>query len=378
MAFESLSLKLFWGTVFLFIVSGCGDLPSSNKSSLRLSLNTPLPTVTSLNADSYPVSGLCNPQKGDVTLIVGIPEDNQQSNSVNSQTNNNGEVTQTFSCNPVEEIASQSEATGQTQDPTTPSPVDQIVDNIVDTINQNTTSTKGEFSGTISLITVTQNPPQMKLMQGTATVTVSLSDFPINDQVGPASAPQVTLSSTHSGGFIGGFDNSNPITTHDLTVVCNEPEEILSLEGQGIDPSPQTYTCSSSNAEDNSQMEAETFTITLASGVETTDTNTLTLSSKDKYENPAQATTTIEIPIDTLGPRVAVVSGTNIVQGQAASFTITVTEENLGSINYTVTTSETETGTEDRQRQTLTHAQLILAISPQEASIQRGCLLSLF
>ena len=335
MTFKSSSLKLFWGTVFLFIVSGCGGAISSNKSSLRLSLNTPLPAVTSLNAAAYPVSGLCNSQKGDVTLIVGIPEDNQQSNSANSQANNNGEVTQTFSCNPVEEI------TGQTQDTTTPSPVDQIVDNIVDTINQNTTSTKGEFSGTINFITVIQNPPQIKLIQGSSTVTVLLSFLPINDQVGPASAPQLTLSSTHSGGFIGGFDNSNPITTHDLTVVCNEPEEILSLEGQGIDPSPQTYTCSSSNAEDNSQMEAETFTITLASGVETTDTNTLTLSSKDKYENPAQATTPVEIPIDTLGPRVAVVGGPNIIQGDDAIFTITV----IDGISFTPFTPQVSSGT---------------------------------
>ena len=346
MAFESSSLKLFWGTVLFFIVSGCGDIASSSKSSLRLTLNTPLSAITSLNAAAYPVSGLCNPQKGDVTVVVGIPEDNQQqSKAVNSQANNNGEVTQTFSCNPVEDIASQSETTGQTQDTSTPSPVDQIVDNIVDTINQNTTSIEGEFSGTINLIAVTQNPPQIKLMQGTATVTVLLSSLPINDQVGPASSPQITLGNTRSSGFIGGFDNGSPLNTHDLTVVCNEPEETLSLEGQGIDPNPQTHTCSNLEAEDNSQMEAETFTITLASGVETTNTNTLTLSSKDKYENPAQATTPIEIPIDTLGPRVEVVSGTNIVQGQNASFIITVTEENLGSVNYTANTSGAETDT---------------------------------
>ena len=346
MTFKNISLITSFGGILLFLM-GCGGAISSNNSSLRLSLNTPLLAVTSLNAAAYPVSGLCNPQKGDVTVVVGIPEDNQQqSKAVNSQANNNGEVTQTFSCNPVEDdIASQSEITGQTQDPTTPSPVDQIVDNIVDTINQNTTSIEGEFSGTINLITVTQNPPQIKLVQGTATVTVLLSYLPINDQVGPASAPQVTLSSTRSGGFIGGFDNNNPITSHELTVVCNEPEEILSLEGLGIDPNPQTYTCSNLEAEDNSQMEAETFTITLASGVETTNTNTLTLSSKDKYENPAQATTSVEIPIDTLGPRVEIVSGTNIVQGQTASFTITVTEENLGSVNYTATTSGAETDT---------------------------------
>ena len=356
MTFKNISLITSFGGVLLFLLGCGGDGSSKNKSSLRLSLNTPLPTVTSLNAASYPVSGLCNLQKGDVTLIVGIPEENQQqSKAVNSQTNNNGEVTQTFSCNPVEEIASQSETTGQTSDPTTPSPVDQIVDNVVDTINQNTMSTEGEFSGTINLVTVTQNPPQIKLMQGaatntttttnTVTVTISLSELPINDQVGPPSAPQITLGNIHSSGFIGGFDNNNPITSHDLTVVCNEPEEILSLEGQGIDPSPQTYTCSSTQIEDNSQMEDETFTITLASGVETPDTNTLTLSSKDKYENPAQATTTVEIPVDTLGPRVEVVSGTNIIQEQTASFTITVTEENLGSVNYTATTSGAETDT---------------------------------
>ena len=339
MAFKNISLITSFGSVLLFLM-GCGGAISSNNSSLRLSFNTPLPAITSSNAAAYPVSGLCNPQKGDVTVVVGIPEENQQqSKTVNSQVNNNGEVTQTFSCNPVEDIASQSETTGQTQDTSTPSPVDQIIDNIVDTINQNTTSIEGEFSGTINLITVTQNPPQIKLMQDSLTVTVLLSDLPINDQVGPASSPQITLGNTRSSGFIGGFDNGNPLNTHDLTVVCNEPEETLSLEGQGIDPTPQTYTCSNLEAEDNSQMEAEAFTITLALGIETTDTNTLTLSSKDKYENPAQATTTVEIPVDTLGPRVEVVSGTNIIQGQTASFTITVTEENFDSANYTATTS---------------------------------------
>ena len=105
------------GNWFAFsFVSGCGDLSSLSKSSLRLSFNTPLPDITSLNAASYPVSGLCNLQKGDVTLIVGVPEENQQqSKVVNSQSNNNGEVTQSFSCNPAEE------STGQTQDTTTPS-----------------------------------------------------------------------------------------------------------------------------------------------------------------------------------------------------------------------------------------------------------------
>ena len=206
MAFKNISLITSFGGILLFLM-GCGGAISSNNSSLRLSLNTPLPAVTSLNAAAYPVSGLCNPQKGDVTVVVGIPEENQQqSKTVNSQANNNGEVTQTFSCSPVEEI------TGQTQDTSTPSPVDQIVDNIIDSINQNTTSIEGEFSGTINLVTVTQNPPQIKLMQDSSTVTVLLSDLPINDQVGPASAPQITLGNTRSSGFIGGFDNGNPLT----------------------------------------------------------------------------------------------------------------------------------------------------------------------
>ena len=335
MIFKNVIL-IYLGIVLLCIVGCGGSISSKDGPLLRLSLNTPLPTITSSNAAAYPVSGLCNSQKGDVTLIVGVLEGTQHSSSVNSQTNNNGEVTQTFSCSPVEEISEQA------QESITPSAVDEIIDSITDSLNQNTNSTKGEFSGTINLITVTQNPPQIKLIQGTTTVTALLSDLPINDQVGPTSAPQITLSNTRSGSFIGGFNNGNPVTSHDLAVVCNEPEERLSLEGQGIDPSPQTYTCLSTQIEDNSQMEAETFTITLASDLETSPSNTLTLSSKDKYENPAQATTTVEMPVDTLGPRVQIESGNNIVQGQTASFAITVTDENLDSVNYTTTTSGVE------------------------------------
>ena len=362
MKFKGLNSRIFFIGSILFFIIGCGGgLASLKNSFLRLSINTPLIPITSLNASNYPISGLCNAQKGDVTVVVGVfdtiskvDQNSENLNPVNSQisepiptNNNNREVTKAFPCNPVEKDTDQSSAsktvtTIQTKESETTSSVEEIVDSIIDGVNQNTASAEGEFSGTINLITVTQNPAQIKLIQDSSSVIVQIADLPINDQVGPTSAPQITLNSAHTRGFVGGVVNGNAVTSHDLSVICNEPEEILSLEGQGIDPNPQTYTCSNTQIEDNAQMQTETFTITLASDSETASPNTLVLSSKDKYENPAQATTTVEMPVDTLGPRVQIESGNNIVQGQTASFAITITDKNLDSVNYTATTGGVE------------------------------------
>ncbi len=260
-------------------LSGCGDNILTNKEnstigddfdndsspSIDFSFSSPMPNITSDNAASYPVSGTCDPNAGDVTVVISSPD-----------------VSQTFSC-----VA------------------------------------PGEFSGTVDVSTVTSNPPSITASQGTQTTTASPA--PINDQEGPSSAPTATAPGTYVGGG----------STYNLPISCNEAGEIVEISGVGLDPSPQTYTCTGSGTEN--------FPLLLLVPLETADPNNLTISSEDQYGNPAGATTSVSVPIDTQGPTVAVSNGGNIIQGQTGSFTVTVTDLNFTSPNYTVSTSGAET-----------------------------------
>ena len=80
--------------------------------------------------------------------------------------------------------------------------------------------------------------------------------------------------------------------SYDLSIICNEAGEVVSITGKGIDPNPQTHTCKASGAEE--------FSLSLKQGVKLLSPNNLTLSSKDKDGNPADKTTTVDVPIDTL------------------------------------------------------------------------------
>gem|GEM_PF-6804512 len=67
------------------------------------------------------------------------------------------------------------------------------------------------------------------------------------------------------------------------------------------------------------------------------------MSSVDVNGNLTTNNTTFNLPIDNVAPTVSVVAGADITQGQTASFTVTVTETNFGTINYSVATSGAET-----------------------------------
>ena len=145
---------------------------------------------------------------------------------------------------------------------------------------------------------------------------------PANDQEGPSSSPTATAPI----GAVGG-------SAYNLVIVCNEAHEEVSITGgQGLNPVTQNYTCTSSGS--------KIWSLTLASDVETTASNILTLSSEDEHGNPAGATTTVNVPIDTQGPRVVVTHGGNITEGSNATFTISVTDANLGSVSYTPTINQ--------------------------------------
>ena len=101
------------------------------------------------------------------------------------------------------------------------------------------------------------------------------------DKEGPASAPTATAPSDPVDG-----------ASYDLSIVCNEPKEVVSITGKGLDPDPQTHTCKASGE--------ESFSLSLKQGVKFISPNNLTLSSMDEHGNSAGGTTTVDVPIDTV------------------------------------------------------------------------------
>ena len=145
--------------------------------------------------------------------------------------------------------------------------------------------------------------------------TKSLSPSPANDQQGPASAPTATASA----GPVGG-------ASYNLPIVCNEAAEVVSITGSGLNPDSQTHTCVGSGAEN--------FSLILKQGVSFPSVNNLTLNSTDQYGNPASGTTTVNVPIDTIAPSIAITNGGDIIEGNDASFTVVVTDDS-GFVAFT-------------------------------------------
>ena len=102
-----------------------------------------------------------------------------------------------------------------------------------------------------------------------------------SDKEGPASAPTATGPENPVGG-----------ASYDLPIVCNEPKEVVSITGKGLEPDPQTHTCAGSGAEN--------FSLSLKQGVKFISPNNLTLSSMDEHGNSADKITMVDVPIDTL------------------------------------------------------------------------------
>ena len=80
------------------------------------------------------------------------------------------------------------------------------------------------------------------------------------------------------------------------------------------------------------------MTLNLVSGTETGSTNEITVSSKDSSGNPTTNDSTFILPIDNIAPTVSIAAGPTVAVGGEATFTITITDQNLNA-NFTPTTS---------------------------------------
>ena len=239
-----------------------------------------LSPITSINVDDYPMSGRCDPARGQVTVTIGT-------------VGTVGTVEKTFDCDEA-----------------------------------------GRFSGPmdVSEVPVTESPVNVQVSQGSLMASLEGDRALINDQEGPESAPIATPPES----VVPTSIDDGASLSYELAIDCTEAGEIVQISGSGIEAN-QIHTCSSANSE-------ETFTLTLISDEEFSSPNNLTLSSTDKYGNPAQATTTVNVPIDTQGPRITITNGGNVIQGQTTSFTISITDENeASSYDYNVNTSGVET-----------------------------------
>ena len=177
----------------------------------------------------------------------------------------------------------------------------------------------GTFSGTMNVSSVTQNPPTITATQS---VQIQLMDphSVINDQTPIANAPNIT--------------NQNPSggNSKSLSVQCNEIGEVLTFSGTGLSPTTQTYICSHA---------ATTVILTFANNIVTSSSNSITVSSVDANGNQTTNNSSFILPIDNQRPIVTVVAGPNIIQGDDATFTITV---NDGS-SFTPFTPQVSQGT---------------------------------
>ena len=154
--------------------------------------------------------------------------------------------------------------------------------------------------------------------------TVFPTSNPVNDQTPIANAPAVADQN---------ITNEESI---ELSVTCNEIDEVLTFRGEGLNPDTQTHTCASTT---------ETVTLSFESPVETSGTNPITLSSLDANRNPTETDTIFNLPIDHVAPVVAITNSVDIVEGNNATFTITVTDDNITSLNYAVSVDSGGTAT---------------------------------
>ncbi len=175
----------------------------------------------------------------------------------------------------------------------------------------------GEFSGTMDLTTVTSSPVTITLEQGAFTESITGVDAPINDQTAIVGPPTATTPTGISGA-----------PSFSLDVVCSEIGEVITLTGAGLTPSPQSVTCSA--------IGPNTVTVfsQFSPAVELVSPNLITLTSEDENGNPTDNAGSVDIPIDTQGPTVAITNGGDINQGETGSFTITVTDAHISTFNY--------------------------------------------
>lgn len=177
----------------------------------------------------------------------------------------------------------------------------------------------GYFSGVMNLSGITSSALDISISQGSMVASVLPHDRPSVDLVPIASAP--TLADQN---FVGGIH----WVTH---IVCSEIGETVIFNGSGLAAGIQTHTCHSSGS-------PEPITLRFSHGTSTADPNPIVVSSVDANGNPSLATTTFNLPIDNIAPTVAITNGGAVYESEAATFTITVTEDHFtGSYEVTAT-----------------------------------------
>ena len=156
----------------------------------------------------------------------------------------------------------------------------------------------------MNVSSVTQNPPTITATQSGNTVN---GPSILNDQTPIANAPNIS--------------NQNPSggNSKSLSIQCNEIGEVLTFSGTGLSPTTQTYICS--HAATN-----EPVILTFANNIVTSSSNSITVSSVDPNGNPTTNNSSFILPIDNQRPIVTVTAGPNIIQGDDATFTITVND----------------------------------------------------
>ena len=169
------------------------------------------------------------------------------------------------------------------------------------------TGDPGAYTASLDISEVEADPMSVTVEQDGNTK--NLSPSPANDQDGPASAPTATGPAPNT---------AVNQASYNLSIVCNEAGEVVSITGSGLNIDPQTHTCTGSGA--------ETFSLNIKRATNISSPNNLTLSSMDQYGNQAGGITMVDVPIDTsaLPPIVSVdeASLPDIDSSNAQSFTV--------------------------------------------------------
>ena len=284
--------------------NGNGNGNGKDKPPPTLSIES-APAGTSLNVTSYPVSGNCDANQGDVTVIVGIPgvletamletamletamletamlETAMLETAILETAMSETAMSETAMLETAMLETAMSETAISETAMLEMAMLETGVSKTVDCIGD-----PGAYRASLNISEIEADPMSVTATQGEHTA--SFSPSPVNDREGPASAP-VAITPNASVNEV----------SYNLSIVCSEAGEVVSITGSGLNPDSQTHTCTGSGAED--------FLLNIEGGEIFSSPNNLTLNSMDQYGNPAGGTTTVNIPIDTsaIAPTVSI------------------------------------------------------------------------
>ena len=157
----------------------------------------------------------------------------------------------------------------------------------------------GSYEAILDISSVSANPMTVTALQNEN----SVSKISVNDRAGPTSAPTATAPT-------GPVDGAS----YDLSIVCSEAGEIVSITGSGLNPATQEHTCATNGADD--------FLLNIEQDANYSSPNNLIISSTDQYGNPASGTTTVNVPIDTVPQTVSITTAPSVTSSNAHNFRV--------------------------------------------------------